>query len=76
MNHIIQWNIQSYKSNFTELKILLQKYAPACVCIQETLVRNNVIKPPSGYQAITSTVTRDDGHERGVAILVHSGIFY
>ena len=76
MNNIIQWNIQSYKSNFNELKILLQKYAPACVCIQETLIRPNQIKAPSGYHAITSTVTRDDGHERGVAILIHKGVFY
>ena len=75
MNNIIQLNLQSLKSQFSELKILLNEFNPICVCLQETMCGNRKVFPPSGYDILTSATTRD-GHERGTAILVRSGIFY
>lgn len=75
MNNIIQWNIQSYKTQFAELKRILHLNKPLCVCLQETLIHNNSY-PPSQYRIICNTPTRDDGHERGVAILVNRRVQY
>ena len=74
MNNIIQWNIQSMRTKFSELKLIVNKYSPACVCLQETLNSNN--KPPSGYKIVHSRPILDDGHERGVAILINNQINY
>ena len=70
---IIQWNLQSYRTQFNDLKHLLSSTKPACVCLQETLARNK-LNPPSGYKIFTNTPVRTDGHERGSAILVASSI--
>lgn len=69
---ILQWNIQSIKSNFCELKVLLREEAPSCVCLQETMLGDFKMNPPSQYKIIQSQRKRDDGHERGTAILVRN----
>jgi len=71
MKCLLQWNLQSYRTKFSELKLLLNKIHPVCVCIQETLIRDRVVHPPSQYNIYTSEVTRQDNHERGAAILVN-----
>ena len=76
MNNIMQWNIQSLRTHFSDLKILLRDHAPACICLQETLVGDSSIMPPSQYTAYQSPTVRQDGHERGAAILVNNQIFY
>jgi len=76
LDSIIQWNIQPLRSNFSELKIVLNRYHPACVCLQEILSNNRRIPPPSGYRILLSPVTREDNHERGAAILIKNNIFY
>ena len=65
---IIHWNIQSYTSNFTTMKTLLQEHNPLGICLQETRQGKNKLKPPSGY---TSIDLHDDGNFRGVAILIN-----
>jgi len=76
MDKIIQWNIQSYRTKFSELKCLLEQYQPICVCLQETLLKTNQHYSPSGYSLIKSEPIRDDGHERGTAILVNNHFNY
>lgn len=76
LNKIIQWNMQSYKSKFSELKILLNEMNPICVCLQETLHRDSTPPPPSGYNIVTSKRKRNDGHERGTAILINKHVTY
>ena len=71
---VIQWNIQSFKTQFNDLKNLLQSTNPECVCLQETLIKNNKTYPPAGYKIFTNPPARNDGHERGVAILVKSSV--
>ena len=74
MNSIIQWNMQSYHTHFNDLKLIFHEHAPACVCLQETLLRNRTYQP-SGYHLLTSRPTRVDGHERGAALLINDTIF-
>ena len=76
MASVIQWNLQSYFTKFTQLKLLLQKYSPTCVCLQETRHNGRIINPPSQYNILTSTAVRNDGHERGVALLIHKSVNY
>ena len=72
MNNIIaQWNMQSYFTKFTELKSILHTLKPLVFCLQETMIANRNAYPPSQYDLITSTVHRDDNHERGAAMLIH-----
>ena len=74
---ILQWNLQSYRTKFSELKSLLRLHAPLCVCLQETLLNpDNPHFPPSQYSIQCNTRTRHDGHERGVAVLIHKRISY
>ena len=49
---------------------------PACVCLQETRHHGKTIRPPSGYNIITSVRVRDDDHDRGTALLIHQSINY
>ena len=77
MEAIIQWNMQSYRTKFPDLKYLLKTFSPLCVCLQETRIKDGATAhPPSHYNIACSIPTRDDGHERGSAILVHKRIQY
>ena len=73
---IIQWNLQSYNTKFEELKILLKQHIPACICLQETLIKRRIYYSPSKYNIEISNPVLQDGHERGSAILVHNQITY
>ena len=72
----MQWNLQSYFTQFEELKLILKEYQPACITLQETLHKNRNMLPPSGYHIIKSDPKRDDNHDRGAAILINRRIFY
>src|SRR4029077_11460300 len=39
--HILQWNCRGLNANLPELDILLQKFSPAVICLQETLQTEN-----------------------------------
>ena len=43
-NTIIQWNCRGLRANYDEIQLLLNDYAPAVVCLQETYLKepNNV----------------------------------
>lgn len=66
----LQWNMQSYRTKFNDLKTLVSHNAPDCVCLQETLSGDNNLLPPSRYSIIQSPVVRADNHERSTALLV------
>ena len=76
VNSIMQWNLQSYYTKFTELKLILNRYHPACISLQETLIKHRIANPPSQYQLYKSPIVRNDGHERGAAILIHNSIHH
>ena len=67
----LQWNLCSYRTKFSDLKLILAEHNPVCVCLQETMLGGSMARPPSGYKIVQSTPPEHaDGHERGVAILV------
>ena len=75
MDSIIHWNINSYKTKFAQLKLILNKYAPICVCLQETRHTSPML-PPAGYNILSSIPDPTDGHNRGTAVLIHKRIKY
>ena len=68
---IIQWNMRSWRSNFCDLKKIIQDTNPISICLQETLMTDTHVHPPSRYNIIHSSRNRPDDHYRGVAILTH-----
>ena len=40
-NNIIQWNIRESRVNYSELLLLMTKYCPAIICLQETHLKSN-----------------------------------
>ena len=76
MHPIIQWNLQSYYTHFSDLKCLIKEHSPSVLCLQETCISpNRRTFPPSSYNLFTSNPTRNDLHERGTAVLVHRKLF-
>jgi len=72
MSKILQWNLQSFHTKFSELKLLIKQHQPICICLQETRIQQNANPyPPTGYRLIKSAQTRADGHERGTAVLIN-----
>ena len=63
LDNIIQWNLQSLKTKFSELKLLINEHLPICICLQETLAHLNKISTISGYHICHSIPIQNDGHE-------------
>ena len=38
-NYIIQWNCRGLRSNKEDIEWLISKYAPAAICLQETMLK-------------------------------------
>ena len=76
MDSVIQWNLQSYRTKFSKSRILIKNLFPVCICLQETMHKHNRVSLPKGYAAEVSPLTREDGHERGAAILVQTRFLY
>ena len=70
LDSILQWNLQSYRTKLCELKLLIKDISPACICLQETRIQSANIYPPSGYDILHRPCDPDNGHDRGVAVLV------
>ena len=39
-NSVIQWNCRGLRPNFDELTLLIVKYNPLAVCLQETFLKD------------------------------------
>ena len=37
-NYIIQWNCRGLRSNREDIELLISKYSPAAICLQETML--------------------------------------
>lgn len=71
--NVIQWNINGYTNNYGELQILIKKYNPKIIALQETHIHNypNIPIPInySFYHLNTSTTRYG-----GVALLIHNSL--
>ena len=73
-NNIIQWNCRGLRANFTDFRLLCNKYNPIVCCLQETMLTKNdfIIR---GFNCIHLT-SRDIGDRAcgGVSVLSRDGI--
>ena len=68
---IVQWNIQSYNTNYEELKLLIHELGnPEVICLQETVLGSRPMYTPTNYSAIQSRRSHEDDPVRGVAIMI------
>ena len=73
-NSVIQWNCRGLRPNFDELSLLIVKYNPLAVCLQETFLKNTdniTVRGFNLYHKCQETENRVSG---GVSILVNENI--
>ena len=74
MNKIIQWDISGAKVNYSELLLLITKYCPAIICLQETHLKNTTtinIKNYYSYNYIKQYTDRPHGRS---SIIINNNI--
>lgn len=70
--NILQWNINSFNKKRHDIQLIIQKYSPMCIGLQETNLKNDNIPSIKNYKifyANRSDCTRASG---GVASLIHA----
>ena len=66
-NYIIQWNCRCIRRNREDIKLLISKYSPAAICLQETLLTSHQTQTFRHYSAYYKSGIHGHG---GVCILV------
>ena len=68
-NNILQWNCRGLRSRREEIEILITKYTPAVLCIQETMLKANNQQQQS-FKSYSAYYSSTDNGSGGVGILV------
>ena len=66
-NYIIQWNCRGLRSNREDIELLISKYSPAAICLQETMLTPHQTQTFKHYSAYYKSGIHGHG---GVCILV------
>ena len=72
-NYIIQWNCRGLRSNREDIELLISKYSPAAICLQETMVKRDQIQTFKHYSAYYRNSINGHG---GVCILVKNNFIH
>ena len=72
-NYIIQWNCRGLRSNREDIELLISKYSPAAICLQETLLKPGQIQTFKHYSAYYKSGIHGHG---GVCILVKNNLIH
>ena len=75
MATFLQWNCRGLRGSWVDLRVLISRYSPACICLQETMIGQSDYPSPPGYRAFYSSLP-GQGHSGGTAILVRNDIPY
>lgn len=74
---VVVWNLNSFKDKLYELKILVKKYEPKVICLQETRLLSNDDLRFRGYQSVVNSRTTGSlNASGGVAVLIKNGYDY
>ena len=68
-HNIIQWNCRGLRSRREEIEIFIQKFSPAVLCLQETMLKTNKQQQQS-FKNYTCYYSSTDNGTGGVGILV------
>ena len=66
-NYIIQWNCRGLRNNREDIELLISKYSPAAICLQETMLTPHQTQTFKHYSAYYKSGIHGHG---GVCILV------
>lgn len=69
---IISWNCDGYFPKLQEIKLLITKYQPKIICLQETRINVKTVISIAGYRTIQS-VPQNLNATGGIAILIKNG---
>ena len=69
--NIIQWNINSFIKKRPDLQLIIQKYSPMCISLQETNLKNNFIPNIKNYNIFYTNRQNCIRASGGVASLIH-----
>ena len=58
-NYIIQWNCRGLRSNIEDIELLISKYSPAAICLQEIMLKRDQIQTLNIIQYIIKIVSTD-----------------
>ena len=72
-NYIIQWNCRGLRSNREDIELLISKYSPAAICLQETLLTPHQTQTFKHYSAYYKSGIRGHG---GVCILAKNSFIH
>ena len=72
-NYIMQWNIRGLRRNIEDIELLISKYSPAAICLQETMLKRDQIQTFKHYSAYYKNSI--NGHD-GVCILVKNNFIH
>ena len=59
-NYIIQWNYRGLRSNREDIELLISKYSPAAMCLQETMLKRDQIQTFKHYSAYYKKIVSTD----------------
>lgn len=72
-HNIISWNMCGFYAKREELQLLINKYSPYVICLQELKIKTNQIIKVKGYTLISKV--REDGCG-GAALLIKDGFHF
>ena len=72
-NYIILWNCRGLRSNREDVELLISKYSPAAICLQETLLTPHQTQIFKHYSAYYKSGIHGNG---GVCILVKNNFIH
>ena len=72
-NYIIQWNCRGLRSNREDIELLITKYSPAAICLQETMFKRDQIQTFKHYSAYYKNSINGHG---AVCILVKNNFIH
>ena len=72
-NYIIQWNCRGLRSNREDIELLISKYSPAAICLQETMLKRDQIQTLKHYSAYYKNSINGHG---GVCVLVKNNFIH
>ena len=75
MATLLQWNCRGFRTNRCDIDLLIEKYSPIAICLQETLLKSKAhpLSHYVSYDTFADTDTNGRPHG-GVSILVKSNI--
>jgi len=70
--HIIQWNPNGFYSKIDEIKLIIKKFSPVALCIQETNFANNKSGSLNNYKTFFKNRTNHIRASGGVASFINT----